>query len=321
MHSEDGTPQTPTPENPLLETDCVGCHSSDTNQTIVHMNSDRIPIVFNTSGYPLQPLAGGNFYNVSLGGAENDEYGHNVWGISNVDNNLLEAPGDMVNCANSCHESLATDPALTYGNGYYGINGCTGCHQSTKHHGEDTPDGNLETEESGWYRFLSGHYANTTVYGVEDPDWEQNPAAGHNKYQGVDYFYWGLTSNFGLEETHSITAFCRGCHKEFHFLSVRGPTQVQSPWLRHPTDYALPTTGEYANYDPVANYDPQVPVAWVNPETPAAGGAVVMCLSCHTAHGSEYPDMLRWDYNEMLVGTTGIGQGKGCFVCHAQKDG
>ena len=108
MHSEDGTPQTPTPEDPLLETDCVGCHSSNTNQTIITINGDRIPIVFNTSGYPLQPLAGGNFYNVSLGGPENDVYGHNVWGISDEDSNLLKAPGDIMNCANSCHESNLT---------------------------------------------------------------------------------------------------------------------------------------------------------------------------------------------------------------------
>ncbi len=324
MHnSEDGVTLVSEPEAYLLATDCVGCHSSDTDQTIVNFNGDRVPIVFNTSGYPTQPLAGGNFYNVSLGGASNDVYGHNVWGISGEDNKLSEAPGDTTNCttATSCHGSLATDPETTFGNGSYGRNGCMGCHQSTKHHGESILDGDLETEGSGWYRFLSGHWPDTATYGVEDPDWEHNPSAGHNKYQGVDFYYWGQTSYFGLVEAHSITAYCRGCHKEFHFLNGGIANGMQSPWVMHPTDLALPTTGEFSGYDPVANYDPVVPVAWVNPAAPTTGEAVVMCLSCHRAHGSEYPDMLRWDYNEMVVGTTGSGKGKGCFVCHSQKDG
>ena len=325
MHnSEDGSTLLTTPETYLLTNDCVGCHSSDTDQTVVNFNGDRVPIVFNTSGYPTQPLAGGNFYNVSRGGAANDVYGHNVWGISGKDSNLDIAPGDSSGCgtanSNSCHESLATNPIDTEGNGFYGRNGCTGCHQSYKHHGTDPEPGLPENAESGWYRFLSGHGwngpgadPNYYVYGIEDDNWEQNPSAGHNRYGGHDY---PGTLIPGLEDLHTITFFCRGCHKYFH-----GSTGTESPFVRHPSDISLPTTGEFAGYDPVANYDPVVPVAWANPIAPNTGEAVVMCLSCHRAHGSEYPDMLRWDYSEMVVGTTGSGKGKGCFVCHSQKDG
>lgn len=103
----------------------------------------------------------------------------------------------------------------------------------------------------------------------------------------------------------------------FHLGSSYGGIH-ESPWFRHPTDYALPAAGEYAGYDPVANYDPAVPVAWVNPETPADGEAVVMCLSCHAARGSEYPDMLRWDYNNMVA--DGGASSNGCFKCHTLKD-
>ena len=89
-----------------------------------------------------------------------------------------------------------------------------------------------------------------------------------------------------------------------------------SPWIRHPTDIALPSTGEYGGYDPVNNYSVEAPVAWLDPANPTRAGAVVMCLSCHRAHGSPYPDMLRWDYNAMVAGGGGSG---GCFTCHTQK--
>ncbi len=320
MHnSENGTTLVASPQTNLLTDDCVGCHSSSTSQTIVTLGSSRIPIVLNTSGYPSQPLAGGNFYRVAQGGAANDVYGHNVWGISDPDLNLNEAPLNA-SCSgnnNSCHMGLATDPELTYGRTgdifLYGRNGCEACHQAMKHHGDTITGNNFETAGSGWYRFLSGHQTDTHVFGIESPDWEQNPT-NNNKYQGTTNFY------FPGDKLNTITGFCRGCHRDTHFLSSVGGSHV-SPWLRHPTDFALPTTGEFAGYEPVANYDPVVPVAWVNPQTPTTGDAVVMCLSCHRAHGSEYPDMLRWDYNEMVVGTTGTGQGKGCFVCHSQKDG
>lgn len=45
-----------------------------------------------------------------------------------------------------------------------------------------------------------------------------------------------------------------------------------------------------------------------------------MCLSCHRVHGSEYPDILRWDYSKMIAGDPGDEEGNGCFVCHTTKD-
>lgn len=47
---------------------------------------------------------------------------------------------------------------------------------------------------------------------------------------------------------------------------------------------------------------------------------MVFCLSCHRAHGSPYPDMLRFDYSEMQAGGGGA-TGTGCFKCHSAKDG
>ncbi|MEW6569983.1 MAG: cytochrome c3 family protein [Nitrospirota bacterium] len=295
------------PQGTLLVASCVGCHSATYNQTIVQAGDSRIPIVFNTSGYPSQPLAAGNFYYVSIGGINNDLFGHNVYGISGADGNLAVAPGRQSGtCGNStsCHVTLAVaaDTGPTNLN-----NACEGCHTQVAHHDDSKP----------WYRFLKGHL-NTTDYvtGIEDPDWEQAPtAAAHNWYKG---YIGPVDSSFGLEQTHSISSYCGGCHGVFHrdeYITDAGA------WLRHPTDILLPQTGEYSSYTPSTNYSPEAPVAWSDPANPAAGTAVVMCLSCHRAHGSQYADILRWDYQSMSAGTTGSAAGTGCFTCHTQKDG
>ena len=170
----------------LLFEDCIGCHSSDTDQTII----SGTPIVFNTVP-PTNPLAGGNFYWVSQGGAANDVFGHNVWGVTGVDNNIdpvtVGAPGNGgFTCGTSCHASLATDPALNadFGDGPKG--GCQGCHYEVAHHDDSKP----------WFRFLKGHIAvSAYVEGIEAPTWEQNAVtnpADRNIYKGTNATYtWG----------------------------------------------------------------------------------------------------------------------------------
>lgn len=305
------------PQDSLLVTDCVGCHSSDTSNTIITIGTLRIPIVFNTGGYPSSPLAGGNFYNVSIGGAANDVYGHNVYGISEQDNNIPPptpgAPGSLPpattfdpTCMQQCHGTLAIADTQ------FGPGGCTGCHlrsfgDAVRHH-----------ESPSWYRFLRGHdfSALRQVEGVPDPDWEQTPSfANSNKYKGVDdattYIY-----DFGsLELTQSISDFCSGCHANFH----EDMDGASSTWIRHPSDSLLPETGEFAAYNPITSYNNLAPVAYIDPDAPVRSEAVVMCLSCHRAHGSQYPDILRWDY----TGTCSPGTANancGCFVCHTEKD-
>ena len=302
------------PQADLLVTDCVGCHSSTTNQTIINVGSSRVPIVFNTvapsynTPGPSNALAGGNFYWVKN---VNDNRGHNVYGISGQDSRLTQAPGRVVGCFGSCHDNLAnpTSGGVYMGNGHTTYNnGCQGCHVETSHH-----------VDNGWYRFLKGHYeAGTVRYvaGLEDADWEQTTnATKHNYYKGTTDGYAGAL----LGATHTITSFCSGCHYDFHGWFVGLPnegTGYASPWMRHPTDIALPQTDEYNGYDPVNSYSVEAPVAWLEPANPTRAGAVVMCLSCHRAHGSPYPSMLRWDYNTMVAGGGGSG---GCFTCHTQK--
>jgi len=90
------------PQQRLLVTNCVGCHSSTTDATIVTVGDSRIPIVYNSGGVaPLKPLAGGNFYYVENNG---DQYGHNVRGISGQDSLLSYAPAKIGRA--SCRERV-----------------------------------------------------------------------------------------------------------------------------------------------------------------------------------------------------------------------
>jgi predicted CXXCH cytochrome family protein len=183
------------------------------------------------------------------------------------------------------------------------------------------------------YRFLKGHGANIGsslpesrkditnypdyVQGVEDSDWEKTTTnVDHNYYKGTTAVY--SSDGNALTNQQTMTSFCSGCHGDFH-----GPRSgddgmgSETPWIRHPTDIALPTTGEYSSYDPSTDYSTEAPVAWVNPSTPDRTDAIVMCLSCHKPHGSDQSDMLRWDYEDMIVGSSNTG---GCFTCHSDKN-
>lgn len=308
----------------LLSSDCIGCHSSTDSSTIINLGGSMVPIVFNAGGYPLQPLAGGNFYYVAKTGAAMDSYGHNVWGLSDQDATLSKAPGNTQTCgggggtATGCHFSLAVDPALNTTAFATGKNGCEGCHLKLKHHGADIVAGQPETAESGWFRGLGGHFGGSFAFGVpgiESSDWEQSPStANHNIYsaRSDDYDRFLLDST-----TPTITAYCVGCHQTIHQHTAE-MDDTSSAWIRHPADRLLPETGEYAAYNPVSNYNATVPVGWTDINAPTRDSAAVICLSCHRAHGSEYPDMLRWDYNDMIAG--GGASGEGCFVCHTTKD-
>jgi len=315
-----------TPNAALLISDCLGCHSStDSNEDI---SSVGAPIVFSTSGPQFgfddgtykHGLAGGNFYWVRT----EDTKGHNVFS-DNPDNNLNEAPGKTGGCngSNSCHIELhnSTNP------NQFGFTsqrqGCTKCHMISNsdapqgfHHLDDTGP-IIDSDAEGWYRFLTGHNNNEGASGIEDSDWQSSyDADDHNEYRG----YSGNKSAYGgfsaLADT--MTAYCTGCHGEFH---EQDTTVIgASPWIRHPSDSVIPDSGEYSAY---TTYDPQAPVA--RPVLSAIGDSsqvrpgtdMVMCLSCHRPHGSPYPDMLRWNYNNMVAGGSGSG---GCFTCHTQKN-
>jgi len=313
------------PNSNLLTTSCVGCHSSTGSSTILDIGGCQVPIVFNTSEPTYPPngsmsstLAGGNFYWVQAAG-KGDAYGHNVFGISNADATLTNAPGASTSCP-SCHSTLAT-----------ATSGCKGCHVP-KHHADDGAD--VVDAGGGYYRFLgSVMHADYSwlpgegVKGIEADDWEQNPnSTNHNGYMGTADVYAKQGTGPYIDK-FTMAQKCNGCHGIFHHLMNSEQTSMDQvgdfsgAWLRHPSDVVLPNSGEYANY---TVYDPMVPVAKPdltgkkNDANVVPGTDIVTCISCHRAHGSPYPDMLRWDYTTMITG--GGSNSSGCFKCHTTKD-
>lgn len=306
----------------LLILSCVGCHSHTGPESIVPLGDTRIPIVNNTGIEPSQPLAGGNFHWLTKKG---DQHGHNVLGISNQDQLLATAPGGSAGCANSCHTSLATATVSTPTGSLTRTDGCQSCHGSVRHHRNDFPAGTPASAESGWYRFLKAPSLHTFassrqgVSGIGDRDWEENPSSTRHNV------YYAEAANPLTSGPRSLNNFCSSCHQDFHGSGNNTNGGGSNPWLRHPTNYVIPAAKEFASLMGTA-YNPQVPVgrpvltAGHVPST-IAPGDMVTCLSCHRAHGSPYPDMLRWDYSLMRAHEAGAGVvGSGCFFCHTAKD-
>jgi hypothetical protein len=331
--------KTSTPKGSLLIYSCLGCHSA-TDGTTWKDPFTKAPIVFNTSppqygassdgGTTYQGLAGGNFYWVKT----DDVKGHNIF-ADNPDDNLSTAPGTwgFGTCGtNSCHANMSGTVSGCTSTDLNGRQGCTKCHLfvgadgltrfNGYHHANDgTGTKYVDTRDKGWYRFVSTHGVmgyTSGVKGIEDEDWQKTSSAtDHNEYFGNITDMRG-TSQLMVSGNNTTTAFCCGCHGMFHH---EDDTAVgASPWFMHPSDFAL-TAGEYAAY---TTYDPLVPVArpsgfnWAGgPSSKVSGtdGDMVMCLSCHRAHGSPYFKMLRWDYK----GWPGNGGTNGCNVCHTTK--
>ena len=318
----DSSGQQVTNEQPfanLLKTDCLGCHSYTGAETILSMGESLVPIVFNLSEPAYPPdgstnstLAGGNFHWLILKG---DAYGHNVNGIAGADPRFPsnKAPGgeDRTGECVSCHGTLATAQS-----------GCEGCH--VPHHHADNSANNVIGMENGWYRFLGSVMQNDDqnepppegVVGIEAADWEQSPLADqHNTYQGKQGPYAGYL------ESGSINQKCAGCHGQFHSGTI-----ADSTWIRHPNDMVIPDSGEFTDF---IIYNPITPVARQNVSAEDAGFSVinrgadlVSCISCHRAHGSPYPAMLRWGYRDWPGNDSHTQQPaqNGCAVCHTTKD-
>jgi predicted CXXCH cytochrome family protein len=205
---------------------CITCHSSSTSSTT----------------YVLDPgdyLAGGNFWWVSESGGADDGKGHNIF-TGEDDDRFTGPPGNANACATpgSCHVDLNTESTL-YGTRY----GCLGCHMMRNgyptnfHHADDECDervagdcvpgteiyvvGETLNDDDGYYRFLTGHFAGEArgVCGIEDDDWEATVSStDHNEYLGNEQDLNLLTS-FSLHG-NTTTAFCAGCHGNFHLASV-----------------------------------------------------------------------------------------------------
>jgi len=332
-----------TPNTGLTRATCYGCHAQGGSSPTVNLGPNIVPQVMHSGA---THLAGGNFGYITgmAGSGASDSKGHNISDLTGTDSvfaGFKPPPGalivvagggphpgwaflrsDILGCAgvNGCHGYRAIG-----GSAAYFVNGITGAHHRNVGGKLDNP-----TEHANSYRFLFG------VKGYESPDWQENPSVlNHNEYYGRQQpVQLGCSATSchqppgGIVKpaNGTISQFCATCHGNFHTLA-NGDTEgvgssANSPFKRHPTDLSLPSTGEYAAY---TIYRLDAPVARIAvPDAPSSvvtpGSDAVMCLSCHLAHASNYPDILRWDYNTLTAGNGGAASGTGCFACHSNKD-
>ena len=317
----------------LLRLDCLGCHAKAINGAS-NIIGGWPQIALDVSA---ASLAGGNYKHVF----SDDNRGHNVHGFGGIivtDSNLGNNPpgyksdydpstgkyqpgntAAQIMCAgqNGCHGNRnqlspilamkgthhANDSILKFGAGF----------TETGQGGGSGSTSDFTTAGKS-YRFLYN------VHGAEDANWEgvtPGPTV-HNEYKGAQFSSRGQTQTWSNVTT--ISDLCAECHGKFHAGGLSSDSGIgsASPWLRHPTDVVLPASGEYTAY---TAYSTEAPVARqsIADGTTTASGTVtpgtdiVMCLSCHRAHASQYPDALRWDYSNMSAG-------RGCYICHTQKD-
>jgi predicted CxxxxCH...CXXCH cytochrome family protein len=321
-----------TPNENLTRGDCYGCHAQGGASALVTLGATSIPQVFHTGA---TDLAGGNFAYITglKGSGAADNKGHNIGSLTGTDGVLYGPPGGIVQFGHDDGYNVNTDNLSCAGtNGCHGYRyapstlpeGVTGSHHKNV-------DGQLSnpTSPGDSYRFLMG------VKGLESPDWQNSAGpTSHNEYFSIASPVQLGCSNLSCHSSSAgvqppdgtMSQFCATCHGNFHTVATTSSdgigTVAASPFIRHPTDLSLPATGEYAAY---TVYNVNAPVARlsvpaVSSSVVTPGSDTVMCLSCHVAHASDYPDMLRWDYSTMVAGNGGAASDTGCFTCHTTKD-
>ncbi len=304
----------------LIKAGCVACHTG------TNTGSNGIPYVFDTA--KAKDLAGGNFAWVN----DDEAHGHNVAEINVADLILGNTPPGGAGALPGGVSALTAQLRCA---------GTNGCHGDTTeptqfgavsggHHGKAktlTYTGEMDGSDlANSYRMLLG------VKGIEDSLWEMNATASvHNQYYGIDRD----TEDAADSTTGTISGLCAKCHSTFHKdpAGVDGTftENMGSPWIRHPTDYDMWNVKdkEYGSYGGTGNpYLPGVPLASnltngvLSTVLQSSGDAIVTCVSCHRVHGSQFTDMLRWDYD---ADTTAMlahagDNSTGCFACHTTKD-
>jgi len=343
MHnSQNGSPMdfdgNTQPNRHLLRTDgCIGCHAQDHTTNVVNFSGSLIPQVIHTD----TDLAAGNFAYIdgSKGSGASDTKGHNVIDFFSPDSTHLWPPGGPVKNAGAGTVHPQTMPAKFTCAGLYGCHGNTHIEDPIAsmqgaHHTNSTnvPAGDTVGNS---FRFLLG------VESLEVSDWENRDSTHHNEYKkdlhqstgpwvnactwchGPDKPYHGISGPV-MPAGSGMAYLCMRCHPAFH-----SGNQWGSPWFRHPANVSIPNFGEYQYYTeysvdaPVSRSWNPVPTAPSSVVTPyrgpqGQGNDFVTCISCHKAHATDYPDLLRWNYDTMDAG--GGNSGKGCFICHTTKD-
>lgn len=303
----------------LTKGGCIGCHGQEPEGqlNIITKGKTRIPQIIHKMDKA--DLAGGNYYYVADGFNPDYSKGHNVRAISIKENTPMNMPPgfkENVTIPGGLGPTYwLEDKQLT-------CSGTWGCHGNRTfedpyisiygaHHEDDSVIDGSTTGKS--YRFLYG------INGKEHKNWEYMATVDdHNGYSG----------DISHDTMNTISYLCGECHVKFHpHPKLGGETEVgqayNSIWYKHPTDIAFGAIhGNYAysEYQDYTVYSLEVPVAYENPtgkEQKVDENSIVMCLSCHRAHASPFPDILRWDYTKITIQNDLSGQG--CLKCHTRK--
>ena len=315
----------------LLRGTCLGCHAQGTVNKIESLSGNDVPQVYHKD--PSGDLAGGNFAYL-LGnhgsGIADDSKGHNIIDFGDSDDTFTQPPGrrhDITNfaarftCAGSggCHGKR-----IGLGTGLRSLDGA--------HHGNTGNKLDTANDVFDSYRFLY------KIKGLENngqnnisSKWQNLNAVNHNEYFGDSIPMNYIPTGCGIcheggttvrPSNNTMSGHCATCHGYFHLLDGAGRSGVgddeTSPFTRHPTDVILPGSGEYAAY---INYSTLAPVARQTPvpdnmSASVGAGDVVMCLSCHGAHATDYYKILRWDYKSTMLATAISG----CNICHTSRN-
>jgi hypothetical protein len=329
--------------NPFLTSgSCLGCHAMGSGNKIETIGATQIPQVRHHDG--TGDLAAGNFAYMLEGAGASDTKGHNVVDFGVQDANLYGPPGG-INLSDHNNGYNVNDTVLTCAgedgcHGYRkvapgpGIKGVEALHGA--HHGNVDGKCDIADTPANSYRFLF------RVWGLENQadKWQNVSSGSHNEYFGQTMPKQLTGCDGGTScchqgffigpPNHTMSEFCATCHGNFHTLTSGSSSGIgtgTNPFIRHPTDIALPNRGEYILYNGDKSYSVIAPVARAGtvPDVVSStvdtstGNDVVMCLSCHGAHATDFPDILRWDYdNNCIAGTENANCG--CFVCHTTKD-
>jgi hypothetical protein len=299
---------------------CIGCHGQDPGgaENIITLGKTRIPQILHLPDKG--DLAGGNYTFVADGYSPDYTKGHNVKGISLQEHPPMDQPPGFLT---GVLIPGGTGPTYWSGQNQLDCAGTWGCHGNRMteepyravygaHHTDDrTIDGSSVGRS---YRFLFG------ITGTEHKDWEYLATPdNHNVYRGDP----------DAASMNTISYLCGECHARFHpNANLGGSGEVghayNPVWQKHPTDIAFSTVqGGYAGseYQEYVLYSLVAPVASFEPTSTEKAvvdaNNIVMCLSCHRAHATRYPDILRWEYSSNV--STIRNAGNGCIVCHTKK--
>jgi hypothetical protein len=292
------------PFGALVNNTCLGCHTTAGSDPL----ASGFPYVKSTSGgFTDQICLAGGFFPSGTDGTDNLGKAHSL-------GSTTAPPG-----YNLTWYQGASAPGLSCA----GTRGC---------HGSQTVGDEMGAVKGGHhsptvYRILWNYNNGGTPVGITGKgalDYEEalnlNTTAPAPGYTRTDATYAHNVYTAGATND-TISKLCANCHGDFHGTG----TGSGSPWQRHPTDLALPTSWDAGNDNISSNEDCKYnPFGFVSGATDTTGIKYATCLSCHRAHGTASYDILRFGYNTVLGdGSTGQSAGSGnmygCLGCHSKQ--